>query len=353
MKSDFFCGYTIGDDAFKKIYEVCSPLGKNVLIIGGETALSKSLQYLLPDMEKFNIIDTVIYGKECYEERANEIFTKYKDKNIDFVMGVGGGKALDTAKFTADLLGKTVVTVPTIASTCAASSALSVVYTENHIFSKFRYYEKPAYHCFINTKIIADAPDRYLRAGIGDTAAKYYEVNFSARGMEKSYRDNMALSISEMCNKPLFEDSKKAITDCKNGVVSRELENVIRIILISTGMVSMLINSKFNGAVAHALFYGLTEIEGFEENFLHGDVVGYAIIVQLLVDGNCKEAKKVKKFLQEIGIETTLKERNLEIRKENFEKVLESAISDPDMEVIPYEITKDMLFEAILQAEKL
>ncbi len=354
MKENNFCGYTIGTDAFNEIPKICSPLGRRVLIIGGETALSKSIDKLSRTIGgQFEIADTVIYGKECYSARMHELCGKYAESDIDFVIGVGGGKALDTAKGTAFLLGRPVVTIPTIASTCAASSAMSVVYTENHIFEGFWHYEKPAYHCFIDTSIIAAAPIKYLRAGIGDTLAKYYEVEFSARGAKKSFSDEMALSVSRMCNAPLFADARESLDDCRTGKITDALENVILIILISTGMVSMMINEKFNGAAAHALFYGLTNLDGFEEKFLHGDVVGYASIVQLMLDGKTDEAIKLKGFLKDIGIETTLAERGIIPERHAFDKVLSSAIADPDMEVIPYKITEDMLFDAIIKTESL
>ena len=55
-------------------------------------------------------------------------------------------------------------TFPTIAATCAATTALSVVYKEDGNFDSFYFYEKPARHSFIDTEIIAAAPECYLRA---------------------------------------------------------------------------------------------------------------------------------------------------------------------------------------------
>lgn len=353
MKESFFCGYTIGTDAYKNIGEVCMPLGKNVLVLGGETALKKTRNKLNDGLKDFCIIDEIVYGKECFAENIKAIFEKYKYKNADFVIGVGGGKAIDTAKGVAHLLNVPVVTAPTIASNCAASSAMSVVYTKDHVFEGFWHYKKPAYHCFINTEVISNAPYKYIRAGIGDTLAKFYEVEFSSRNAKKTYSDEMAISISRMCNTPLFSNAKEAIDDCKSKKITDALSNTARIILISTGMVSMLVNEKYNGAVSHALFYGLTNIKGFEEKFLHGDVIGYTTIVQLVLDKKIDEAKKLKAFLENIEIKTTLKECGIIPKRDEFEAVLCGAMADPDMEVIPYEITKDMLYNAISDTENL
>ena len=354
MEQRFFVNYTIGDDAFLKFHDVCKPLGKNVLILGGKKALNASIGKLKNAIgDEFNIINTAVYGTECCDLTVNMLYEEYKDTEIDFIVGVGGGKALDTAKYLADVMKIPVITVPTIASTCAASSALSVVYTENHVFQCFRRYKKPAYHCFIDTSVISAAPSFYFRAGLGDTLAKYYEVEFSSRGRALTYSDEMAISISRMCNKPLLDIGKKALEDCINHNLTPEFQQAVLIITVSTGMESMLINGDYNGAMAHALFYGFTVIKGFEEKFLHGDVVGYCTGVQLVLDGKDDEARYVFDFLRSIGVETTLKQRGILLDKEYLDSVLESALNDPDMEVIPYKVTKEMIFNALVKAEKM
>lgn len=351
MKQCYFADYTIGTDAFQSIKSVCGSLGKRVLIVGGETALSKAIEKLKAALKDFDVIDTVIYGKECTRNRVEELYHLYRNASVDFVIGVGGGKALDTSKCLADLLGVRIVTVPTIASTCAASSALAVTYTENHAFDGFWYFKAPAYHIFIDTCIISEAPVEYFRAGIGDTLAKYYEVEFSARGREKTYQDEMGLAISKMCNMPLIQSGAGALEDCRNGKISERLEQAALIILVSTGMVSMLINHDFNGALAHALFYGLTELEGFEERFRHGDVVGYTTAVQLMLDGKEEDAQLVGNLLKQLGVETTLQERDIPVDFTYLTPVLKATLKDPDMKVIPYEITEEMIFEAIVRME--
>ncbi|MCD8390423.1 MAG: iron-containing alcohol dehydrogenase family protein [Firmicutes bacterium] len=353
MKECYFADYTVGADAYGSIERVCAPLGRRAVIIGGETALEKSAEKLKAAMRNFEIIDIAVYGKECYRANISRLYDKYKDSGADFVVGAGGGKAIDTAKCLADMLGVEVVTAPTIASTCAASSALAVIYDESHVYEGFWYLKRPAFHCFIDTDIIINAPDMYFRAGIGDTLAKYYEVEFSMRGRALTYRDEMGLSIARMCNTPLIAGAAGALADCKKGAISERFETAALIILISTGMVSMLIDGKYNGAAAHAFFYGLTVLPGFEEKFLHGDVVGYCVMVQLMLDAKPNEAKKIGDLLRAMGVETTLAERGIEVSRENLDRVFDATLKDPDMEVVPYEITKDMLFDAVKAVEEM
>ncbi len=351
MKQCYFTDYTIGADAYENIKDVCGCLGKRALIVGGETALSKSIDKLRVAMHDFEIVDVVVYGKECTRKHVEELYNIYKSDAIDFVVGVGGGKAIDTSKCLADLLGVMIVTIPTLASTCAASSALAVTYTENHAYDGFWYFKAPAYHTFIDTDIIINTPIEYFRAGMGDTLAKYYEVEFSARGREKTFEDEMGLSISRMCSAPLLESAAGALEDFRSNCITDRFEQAVLIILVSTGMVSMLINHDFNGAVAHALFYGLTEIEGFEEKFRHGDVIGYTTAVQLMLDGQDDEAIKIGNLIKQLGVEATLSERGIPVDFEYLLPVLRATLKDPDMNVVPYEITEKMIFDAIVKME--
>lgn len=353
MNQRFFADYTIGKNAYDAIGSVCGKLGKNVLIIGGKTALSVTETKLKKAMEKFNVIDAVVYGTECTMNVINGLYRAYSDADVDFVIGVGGGKAVDTAKYTARLLEVPFVSVPTLASNCAASSALSVVYNDNHVFEALVHHSRPAYHCFIDTDIILNSPCEFIRAGIGDTMAKYYEVEFSSRNAKHTFSDDLGISISATCRRPLMDNAKKAVEDFKNGICSEELEKVILIIIINTGMVSMLINPDFNGALAHALFYGLTNIKGFEKKYLHGDVVGYAVIVQLLMDNQRDEAAYVRKMLTELGIETTLAQRGVEVSRKALDKIIKSALADPDMKLTAYPVSEDMVFKAIEEAEQM
>lgn len=63
-----------------------------------------------------------------------------------------------------------------------------------------------------------------------------------------------------------------------------------------------------NCAIAHSVYYELVLLPGFEEHYLHGNVVAYGVLVQLLVDHNREEALKLKAFLQTLDIPTTLRE---------------------------------------------
>ncbi|KAB2864902.1 MAG: iron-containing alcohol dehydrogenase, partial [Exiguobacterium chiriqhucha] len=67
---------------------------------------------------------------EASRHEIERIAKAAAESHTAVVIGMGGGKTLDTAKAVADELDARIVIVPTIASTDAPTSALSVIYTD-------------------------------------------------------------------------------------------------------------------------------------------------------------------------------------------------------------------------------
>lgn len=377
-----FANYTIGTDVYENVSEVCNRYGTKALLIGGELALKAGKEKLLraleiksdsitdesgvsrksvderePEVEKNQkqivLVDTVLFGTDCTYARMEELAVYAKQCGAEMIFGMGGGKALDTAKGTAEKAGLPVFTFPTIAATCAATTALSVVYKEDGNFDSFYFFDKPARHSFINTEIIAAAPERYLRAGIGDTLGKYFECHFAARGDRLKHSSALGREISNMCYLPLREYAVDALKECRENKAGDALEQAVLANIVSTGLVSLLVLDEYNCAIAHSVYYGLVLLPGFEEENLHGDVVAYGVLVQLMVDGEEEKAKEMKAFLQKLGIRTTLAEMGAPMEREALAAVLKETVTGPDMEHIPYEVTEEMIYDAFCKVEEL
>ena len=352
--SVYFCNYSIGENVGKEIADVCNRHGKKMLLIGGEKALAAGKERLLSALAdtEIEIVDMVLFGSDCTYDNIHKWASYAKECGADMIMGMGGGKALDTAKgagYEADL---PVFTYPTIASTCAATTALSV-YRADGSFDSFYFYERPAYHCFIDLTIIANAPDQYLQAGMGDTIGKFFECHFAARGDKLQHSSALGREISNMCYAPLLEYGEQALKDCRSHEASVSLKQAVLANIVSTGLVSLMVLDEYNCAIAHSVYYALVLLPGFEEKYLHGNVVAYGVLVQLLVDHDREEALKLKEFLQKLDIPTTLKEMEVPVDRGYLKDVLHETVTGPDMEHIPYEVTEDMIFVAMQEVENL
>ena len=103
-----------------------------------------------------------------------------KEVGADAIVGVGGGKTLDTAKAVAHPAALPLVLVPTIASTDAPTSSLSVIYDDDGAFLEYRFYGRNPDVVLVDTTVIARAPVRFLVAGIGDGLSTFFEADASS-----------------------------------------------------------------------------------------------------------------------------------------------------------------------------
>lgn len=351
--SAYFASYSIGTDIYKEVESVCSIYGGKIFLLGGETALQKGEGVLRDAIQAttLEIVETAVYGKECTVSNIEKWTEHASHLKVDMIFGMGGGKALDTAKAVAHALNLPIFTFPTIASTCAATTALSVIYNEEGKFDRFEFFKRPAHHSFIELGLIAEAPVKYLRAGMGDTIGKYFECHLASRNDHLEHRSLLGRTISNNCYFPVIEHGVKAYEDCMQHQVSYDLEQVVLANIVTTGMVSVLVVDDYNCAIAHSVCYGLGILEGFEEKYLHGDVVAYGVLVQLVIDKKWVELKAVKAFMQHLKMPTTLKEMEVVLDQVALENVLEEIINGPDMLHLPYQVTKEMVYEAMEKLE--
>ena len=342
--------YTVGPDAYREIPRRCSLYGTKAVVIGGSKAMGAARDKLLAAVKDspVTITNFFCYGHEATYEAAAALEQEPAVQGADMIFAVGGGKAVDTAKLTAIHLEKPFFTFPTIASNCAAASSVAIIYHPDGSFREFVHYLETARHVFIDTDIIARAPWEYLWAGIGDTYAKYYEVSLSARGETLEHYLAMGVHMSRMCMDPLLTYGEKALADNRAGTASYELEQCALAIIITTGWVSMLVsrrhNMLYNGGAAHALFYALCSLPGFDETHIHGVVVGFGVLLQLMIDGDIEEFEKLRAFNRRIGLPVSFEE--IGVTLQDLEKVAGLMTEDEDVQHFPYVLTKEMIMDA-------
>ncbi len=348
--------YSIGDNVYNKIAEICSPFGKKAVCIGGKTAVSKVRDLLEESVKntELEILDFVWYGGESSYENVEMLKNNTAVQNADMIFAIGGGKALDTAKALAFVIGKTVFTFPTIASNCAGTTAVSIMYNRDGSFKEPFFFPAPAKHCFIYTPVIAQSPSKYIWAGMGDTYAKYFEAEMSSRGEDLVHYHELGVTTSVMCLHPLLKYGRKALDDFRAGINSFEVEQVILSVVVTTGIASILLTAEhiidYNTGLAHAVFYALTSYPHIEERHLHGEVVGYGVLILLLVDNNKEMFKKIYDFNKSIGLPVCL--ADIEMSEQDLDKLVPMFCSMKDIEHNPYHISEEMVLKAFYELEE-
>lgn len=345
-----FPGYTIGADAYGNIPAVCAPFGKKAAIIGGRRALAAAEGKIRRAVEgsAIEITGTYWYGGEASVENVAILEPQVKD--ADMIFAVGGGKAIDACKVLAHMTHRPFFTFPTIASTCASCTSLGILYHPDGSLREYSFSKIPPNHIFIDPQIIADAPVKYLWAGMGDTMAKHFECTTSSRGDVPAHSDAMGIALSSMCAEPILRWGKQAMEDCRAHRVTQELTEVILGIIVSTGLVSNFVQVDYTTGLAHAIYNGFTILPSTEEHHhLHGEVVAYGILAMLTIDGKRGERDQVMAFNRSIGLPTRL--ADIHAQPGDLRAVAEKALQGIDVRKWPYEVTADMIVNGVLELE--
>lgn len=345
--------FTIGPDAYDAIKEYASFSGKTVAIIGGQTALEKSLPRLKPAIEAANLTITTIewYGGEASYTHIDRLSNIAQVQVADMIFAVGGGRAIDTGKTVGDKLKKPVYTFPTIASNCAPTSAVCILYHDNHESAGSYRLAAPAVHAFADSTIIAEAPERYLWAGIGDDLSKEVEATFSAEGRNLAYKNMMGVHIVQGANQRIMENGFEALEAAKAQIPSPAINNIVYEILGTTSYTSVLVDHAYNGHFAHSFYYGLTVLPQAEKH-LHGEIVSYGVLIVLQLAKKYDQLNELRNFMISVGLPTSLKALSID-SNHDLKLVLDKALTMDHIETSPFKINRAMIEESIHEVEKL
>ena len=346
--------WTIGDDAYSGIADLILPLGNRALLIGGNRALAAGFEELRRTAGSRGVFITVSpFTGEPTLERARELAQTAKEAQAGVILGMGGGKAIDAAKAAAYFAGLPVITLPTIAATCAAVTALCVVHhPSGAALSPFLFLDAPPLHAFLHTGILAASPAQYLRAGIGDSLAKHVESAFKSANTALRFEDRLGLSIAKMGYESLLGTGLAAYSDARQGLDSPDFRLVCEVCVVNTGLVSLLVKESFNGGLAHSLYYVLREHAPFC-GLLHGDLVAWGSLVQLMLEGKEAEAGRLAGFLKSLKVPVSLHGMGMYEVSPALLDVFKQALYQQDMADAPWFVEPNDLLAAIFALERL
>ena len=348
--------YVQGENELCNLGEYVKAFGNKALLISSKDDQGR-VQSLLDEAKQRTPFELLSGGfnLECSWAEVKRLKAVVEAEGVDVVIGLGGGKSLDTAKACAHLTKKPVIIVPTIASTDAPCSALAVIYTEHGEFEEYFFFPQNPNLVLVDTGVIARAPVRFLVAGMGDALSTWIE----ARACAKSFAQNAshgnstmaANAIAKLCYETLFEDSLKAKAACEANVVTMALENVIEANILLSGL-----GFESSGlAACHSIHNGLTVLEETHK-FFHGEKVAFGAIVQLVLENAPQEElERTIKYCQSVGLPTCFADLGVtEVTPEKVMKVAIGATAEGEtIHNMPFPVTAEMVCGAIFAADKL
>ncbi len=345
--------YVQAKGALNNLGKYASELGKKAIVLVTSSGY-KRIEKQLEETFKSAGVDVCyeMFNGECSMNEINRVVEICKKESIDVVIGIGGGKTHDSAKLAAQLINSPVIIVPTIASTDAPCSALSVIYTDDGVFESYCFLKQNPNLVLVDLDIIANAPERLLVAGMGDALATYFEAMSNTGANCAGGASTMAAkALAKLCFDILLDQGYKAKVACKNKVVTTALENVVE----ANTLLSGLGFESAGLAAAHSVHNGFTALEETHSMY-HGEKVAFGTITQLVLENaDIEDIEEIIGFCIEVGLPVTLGELGVkEITKEKIMNVAIGATAEGEsIHNMPFEVTADDVYAAIMVANSL
>ena len=351
--------YYQGPGVFNKLAELAYTYGKNTYVIIDSfffDSFKTKLEQQFKDLTDAEVFTDLFMG-QCCEEEICRGMTNAQKVEADIVVGIGGGKTLDTAKDIANRLNVPVIVMPTTASTDAPTSGLSVVYKKNGEHDHVDWYKKNPEVILVDSQIIAAAPVRYIIAGMGDALATFFE----ARAHKLSNTGNpdamnggellptiAGMTIARACYETILKRGEDALKAVKAGALTPAVEDIIEANTLLSGLGFE--NTGCSGA--HSIANGITVLPDGTK-CLHGECVAFGTLVELIAEGaEHTEIMEVYNFCKSVGLPTSFRDLKIPETEDNITAVAMASM-DSFWDCEPVTVTVEDVISAIKVANAL
>jgi len=312
LKKIFFPGkYIQGVGALNELPFLVKLFGRQGLILASPTAYRNILPNSGMDIYS-DSLSVEQFSGECCEKELSRLAAIVREKNVDVLVGMGGGKTIDTAKIAADRANIPVIVVPTIASTDAPCSGCAVLYSEQGVFESVYYQKSNPAVVLVDTQIISNAPIRFLVAGMGDALATWFEAKSCSYTQSENECGGLStiagLNLAKLCYDTLLQYGTTAKLAVERCIITPALEQIVEANILLSG-----IGFESGGlASAHSIHNGFTALEETHA-YYHGEKVAFGVLAGLqLINAPPEESSVVFSFCEDIGLPTTLADIGLQ-----------------------------------------
>lgn len=346
--------YVQGPGVLRELDRYLQGVGKKLFIIisqSGSGRICPALNACFGEKPEYSLHYEIFRG-ECSQTKIDMLAETCKANNCTVVVGIGGGKILDTAKGVAYYAGLPTVIIPTVASTDSPCSSLSVIYRENGEFDRYLFLDRCPDIVLVDTEVIVRAPVALLVAGMGDAMATWFE----ARACRASGKNNQvqakptlaATGLAHMCWEYLQGVGLRAKQDVENGVCSEAVETIVE---VNTYLSSVGFESG-GLAAAHAIQKGFTFIPQLHQLY-HGYKVAFCTLVQLMMEKAPKEeTDAILNFCCAVGLPVCFADMGYpEADNDLLRLAAEKACAvGSTIHNMPFPVTPEMVYAALLEA---
>ena len=349
--------YVQGSGVLGRSGELIAKIGKRVMVLWDKPVRGIVGDKLLLNLKQTGLsVEDILFAGDSTKAEAKRVADLLKSSGCDVIMGVGGGKTLDTAKAAAAMAGTKMISVPTVASNDSPTSSYTVWYDEQGNCLGFESWFLNPDLVLVDTAVIACAPVKTFVAGMGDALATWLEAEAThkVRGpnLAGGTATMAAMAIARLCYDVLLEHGVNAKRAVEKKVVTPAVEKVVEANVLLSGLGFESCGCATAHMVANCL-PSYPECHGL----MHGHEVGFGLITQLCLDDEIpvEQVNTIVDFEIAIGLPVTFEDLGLKgVSRERLMKVGEICAGPGSLcENHPFKVTADDIVNAMIAADAL
>ncbi|MGC9209763.1 MAG: NAD(P)-dependent glycerol-1-phosphate dehydrogenase [Acidilobus sp.] len=274
------------------------PRGALVYIVTGQNVLQLFYKRVKEVLEDAGYSTTYIIAGPATVSEAERVAEEAKRDRADVLLGLGGGRSIDLAKYAAAELKKDFISVPTAPSHDGITSPFATLKGFERPYSKIA---RPPKLLLLDIDVLGSAPRRLAAAGFGDLIGKFTAVLDwrLAHRLRGEYYGAYAASLALMSAKHVSSYAREIGLGKKEGL--RALVEA----LVSSGVAMCIAGSSRPASGSEHLFAHALEVVSASPP-LHGEAVGVGTIMMSYLHG--LRWSRIKRLLKLVGAPTTAKE---------------------------------------------
>jgi glycerol dehydrogenase len=349
--------YVQGRNVLREAGAHISKIGKKPLVLWGPRVKKLVGERVLASLKaaSLEVIDVDFRGDSTKAEAAR-VAKIAQERGADMIVGLGGGKVLDTAKASAAAAGIKMVSCPTLASTDAPTSSYTVWYDDKGACEGFESWGVNPDLVLVDSQVIAEGPVRAFVAGMGDALSTWVEAEVVHTTLGQNLAGGRATMVAMAIARLGYDTLMKYGLEAKRAVEQKVVTHAVERIIETNTLMSGLGFESCGVATAHMIANCLP---GFPEcrGLMHGEEVAFGIISQLCLDENMPtdEMHRMVDFMIAVGLPVTFADLNLAgVTRERLQQIGGICAGPGSLcHAHPFKVTSEAIVDAMIAADAL
>ncbi len=298
----------IEDNALKKIKLILKKANifiNNPIVVTDKGKSSEFAQIIMKELSIRK--EMIIYIKENTYEEVKRVEKFARKKKCDFIIGVGGGLALDISKLASFKYGSYFISVPTLPSHDGISSPVASIKVNGKRMSLGA---SMPMGIIVDLNVIKSVPNRFINSGIMDLLSNHSAI----KDWELAYDKGYEVKFNGFAKAIAYSAADSILHYRGTNIKNKEFLHLCINSLVLSGIAMEIAGSSRPASGAEHNFSHAYDSLYPNNKFLHGEKVGIGTLIITKLR-NEKDYEILYNVYEKFNLLESLKALNLDLKK--------------------------------------